>query len=222
MQFETGQTVFPIRTTTREGTGTATYLGRYTEHVTEQINVLTMSSTGVATFTAANGRHLVRKRGPDTRPGYVPRRCSQSSRSTPSQAERDASLAQPAPSRWKPPWSRQRALSTRQRVRAEPSTTRCRKGHFKRCSGRRGQGAPLSLGRILHVHFLLRRTGLEGPPAAPDPSVLRAPVRRCYKLLRELRDLGRKGVRESNGHRLPTVGGSDGEKSASGEGATAV
>src|SRR6266576_6689247 len=55
---ETGQTVFPIRTITREGTGTATYLGRYTEHVTAQINVLTMSSTGAATFTAANGDTL--------------------------------------------------------------------------------------------------------------------------------------------------------------------
>ena len=55
---ETGQTVFPIRTITREGTGTATYLGRYTEHVTAQINVLTMSLTGAATFTAANGDTL--------------------------------------------------------------------------------------------------------------------------------------------------------------------
>ena len=55
---ETGTTVFPIRTTTREGTGTATYLGRYTEHVTETINVLAMSSTGAATFTAANGDTL--------------------------------------------------------------------------------------------------------------------------------------------------------------------
>jgi hypothetical protein len=56
---ETGTTVFPIRTTTREGTGTATYLGRYTEHVTETINVLAMSSTGAATFTAANGDTLL-------------------------------------------------------------------------------------------------------------------------------------------------------------------
>ena len=55
---ETGQTVFPIRTITREGTGTATYLGRYTEHVTAQINVLTMAATGAATFTAANGDTL--------------------------------------------------------------------------------------------------------------------------------------------------------------------
>jgi hypothetical protein len=56
---ETGQTVFPIRTITREGTGTATHLGRYTEHVTAQINVLTMSATGAATFTAANGDTLL-------------------------------------------------------------------------------------------------------------------------------------------------------------------
>ena len=40
---ETGTVVFPTRFLDREGTGTATYLGRYTEHVTEQINVLTMS-----------------------------------------------------------------------------------------------------------------------------------------------------------------------------------
>ena len=56
--IETGQTVFPIRTITREGTGTATYLGRYTEHVTAQINVLTMHAIGSATFTAANGDTL--------------------------------------------------------------------------------------------------------------------------------------------------------------------
>ncbi len=55
---ETGQVVFPIRFLDREGTGTATYLGRYTEHVVMQINVLTMTSTGAATFTAANGDTL--------------------------------------------------------------------------------------------------------------------------------------------------------------------
>jgi hypothetical protein len=55
---ETGQVVFPIRFLDREGTGTATYLGRYTEHVVMQINVLTMTSTGTATFTAANGDTL--------------------------------------------------------------------------------------------------------------------------------------------------------------------
>ena len=43
---------------TREGTGTATYLGRYTELITMEINLLTMSSTGAATFTAANGDTL--------------------------------------------------------------------------------------------------------------------------------------------------------------------
>ena len=57
-RLKTGQTVFPIRTVTREGTGTATYLGKYTEHVTEQINVLQLHGTGSATFTAANGDTL--------------------------------------------------------------------------------------------------------------------------------------------------------------------
>ena len=55
---ETGETVFPVRTITREGTGTATYLGKYTEHVTMQINVLQLHGTGVGTFTAANGDTL--------------------------------------------------------------------------------------------------------------------------------------------------------------------
>lgn len=55
---ETGQVVFPIRSADRVGTGTATYLGRYTEHVVLQINLLTMASTGTATFTAANGDTL--------------------------------------------------------------------------------------------------------------------------------------------------------------------
>jgi hypothetical protein len=55
---ETGQVVFPIRFLDREGTGTATYLGRYTEHVVMQINIPAMSSTGTATFTAANGDAL--------------------------------------------------------------------------------------------------------------------------------------------------------------------
>ena len=55
---ETSQFVFPIASIDREGTGTATYLGKYTEHVTQQVNVLTMSSTGASTFTAANGDTL--------------------------------------------------------------------------------------------------------------------------------------------------------------------
>jgi len=52
---ETGQVVFPIRSITREGTGTATYLGKYTEHVVMQVNLLTLHGGGLATFTAANG-----------------------------------------------------------------------------------------------------------------------------------------------------------------------
>jgi hypothetical protein len=55
---ETGQVVFPTRFLDREGTGTATYLGRYTEHVVMQINLPTLSSIGDATFTAANGDTL--------------------------------------------------------------------------------------------------------------------------------------------------------------------
>jgi hypothetical protein len=56
---ETGTVVFPIRFLDREGTGTATYLGRYTEHVVMEINIPTMTSTGTATFTAANGDTLL-------------------------------------------------------------------------------------------------------------------------------------------------------------------
>ena len=56
--METGTIVFPTRFLVREGTGTATYLGRYTEHITMVINLPTLSSTGAATFTAANGDTL--------------------------------------------------------------------------------------------------------------------------------------------------------------------
>jgi hypothetical protein len=56
---ETGQVVFPTRVIDREGTGTATYLGRFTEHVTAAINLPTLSATGTATFTAANGDILL-------------------------------------------------------------------------------------------------------------------------------------------------------------------
>ena len=56
---ETGTIVFPTHFLDREGTGTATYLGSYTEHVTELINIPTGSSTGDATFTAANGDTLL-------------------------------------------------------------------------------------------------------------------------------------------------------------------
>lgn len=52
---ETGEVDFPYRLLDRHGTGTATYLGRYTQHVTMQIFIPTLTSTGAATFTAANG-----------------------------------------------------------------------------------------------------------------------------------------------------------------------
>ena len=55
---QTSQVVFPIASINLEGTGTATYLGRYTVHVTLQVNVLTLAATGTATFTAANGDTL--------------------------------------------------------------------------------------------------------------------------------------------------------------------
>ena len=48
----------PTASLTRDGTGTATYLGRYTEHIVMTINLPTLSSTGTATFTAANGDTL--------------------------------------------------------------------------------------------------------------------------------------------------------------------
>ena len=48
----------PTASLTRDGTGTATYLGRYTEHIVMTINLPTMASTGAATFTAANGDTL--------------------------------------------------------------------------------------------------------------------------------------------------------------------
>jgi hypothetical protein len=55
---ETTQLVFPILSVNREGTGTATYLGKYTEHATFQVDVRFGSATGTATFTAANGDTL--------------------------------------------------------------------------------------------------------------------------------------------------------------------
>lgn len=48
----------PTASLTRDGTGTATYLGRYTEHIVMTIHLPTLSSTGTATFTAANGDTL--------------------------------------------------------------------------------------------------------------------------------------------------------------------
>jgi hypothetical protein len=72
---ETGTTVFPIRSVTREGGGTATYLGKYTEHITAQINVVTRHATGAATFTAANGDTLTAtvdgQATPTTTPGVL-------------------------------------------------------------------------------------------------------------------------------------------------------
>jgi hypothetical protein len=55
---ETSQVVFPIASVTRDGGGTATYLGKYTEHITMQLNIPTRHGIGAATFTAANGDTL--------------------------------------------------------------------------------------------------------------------------------------------------------------------
>lgn len=52
---ETVVVVPPTASLTRDGTGTSTYLGNYTEHVVLTLDLPTMSSTGAATFTAANG-----------------------------------------------------------------------------------------------------------------------------------------------------------------------
>ena len=48
----------PTASIVREGTGTATYLGRFTEHIVLTVDLPTMSSSGSATFTAANGDTL--------------------------------------------------------------------------------------------------------------------------------------------------------------------
>jgi len=55
---EANQLVFPVLSVNRTGTGNATYLGKFSEHVALQVNVTTRSSTGAATFTAANGDTL--------------------------------------------------------------------------------------------------------------------------------------------------------------------
>lgn len=55
---ETVVVAFPTASLTRDGTGTATYLGKYTVHIVMTINLPTLSSTGTATFTAANGDTL--------------------------------------------------------------------------------------------------------------------------------------------------------------------
>jgi hypothetical protein len=72
---ETGETDFPIRSIIREGGGTATYLGKYTSHLTAEINLMTSHATGAATFTAANGDTLTTtvdgQASPTPTPGVV-------------------------------------------------------------------------------------------------------------------------------------------------------
>jgi hypothetical protein len=55
---ETGTTVPPFRSITREGTGNATYLGSFTEQISMVIDVRILHGVGTATFTAANGDTL--------------------------------------------------------------------------------------------------------------------------------------------------------------------
>jgi len=72
---ETGTLVFPTLSLNRTGTGTATYLGKYTQHVVMQIDVRFRTSTGTATFTAANGDTLftsvVGQATPTSTPGVL-------------------------------------------------------------------------------------------------------------------------------------------------------
>ena len=88
----------PTASITRDGTGTATYLGKYTEHIRADVDLPTSHATGAATFTAANGDTLTTTVDGQATPTQPPG-CSRSSRSTPSRAERDVSLTRPAPSR---------------------------------------------------------------------------------------------------------------------------
>jgi len=55
---ETVVVVPPTASLTRDGTGTSMYLGKFAEHIVMTIDLPTMSSTGAATFTAANGDTL--------------------------------------------------------------------------------------------------------------------------------------------------------------------
>jgi hypothetical protein len=48
----------PTASVARDGTGTATYLGRFTERITLEVDLATGHATGLATFTAANGATL--------------------------------------------------------------------------------------------------------------------------------------------------------------------
>ena len=59
---ETRPVVFPTRFVDREGTGTATYLGKYTEHVMLQINIPTLTSNRGRNIHGGERRHLARHR----------------------------------------------------------------------------------------------------------------------------------------------------------------
>jgi len=72
---ETVEVVVPTLSVTRDGTGTAPSLGKFTVHITLEVNIPTGHATGAATFTAANGDTLtatVDGQGtPTTTPGVV-------------------------------------------------------------------------------------------------------------------------------------------------------
>ena len=123
---ETGTTVFPTRFSDRVGTGNATYLGRYTEHVVETINIPTMSSTGAATFTAANGDTLLATEvGQATRTSPTTLSIVEVYTITGGTGRFDDATGA---SLWKAMWTRRRAPVPARS--AEPSTTRCRKAPF--------------------------------------------------------------------------------------------
>jgi hypothetical protein len=69
---ETAEVVFPTLSVTRDGTGTATHLGKFTEHITLQVNIPTGHATGAATFTAANGDTLTATVDGQSTPTTIP------------------------------------------------------------------------------------------------------------------------------------------------------
>jgi hypothetical protein len=158
---ETSQLVFfPIVSVNREGTGTATYLGKYTEHATFQVNVLTMSSTGAATFTAANGDTLSASIvGQATRIGPTTLSIVEVYTITGGTGRLAGATGTFT---LENTWSRQRALVLARS--AEPSTTRSRKGTSSVLSMERAPQTPRGCVHGAVDRFL--------PEAARGPNVV--------------------------------------------------